>query len=315
MSPDRRPRAASMRSRLALPIGVIAAALMTALTIGVTANVGVAGAAAQTPATGNIEVCKTGNVSNPTAAGFPFSINGGGTFYVAVGHCASAAVPTGQNLVTEELDPTGATTLKSIHVSPQNANVVHKVKNSKSQAGYAKVDVAAGADVTVTFKNQPAIGQLKVCKIAGSPVLDGQFFSFTEQAGGTIVGPFSVQAEPAGTTLDCGGLTSYPVGTLVSIAEAPTPNVVCDSCHRRQLVGRSGRDGHRATRWYDRCHLHQLDDASASESRLPGDLQDGWRFVRGCGTVELHDLRQWHRSHHGVGTGRSVQRGRFPSCR
>jgi hypothetical protein len=225
MSPDRRPRAASMRSRLALPIGVIAAALMTALTIGVTANVGVAGAAAQTPATGNIEVCKTGNVSNPTAAGFPFSINGGGTFYVAVGHCASQAVPTGQNLVTEELDPTGATTLKSIHVSPQNANVVHKVKNSKSQAGYAKVDVAAGADVTVTFKNQPAIGQLKVCKIAGSPVLDGQFFSFTEQAGGTIVGPFSVQAEPVGTTLDCGGLTSYPVGTLVSIAEAPTPNV------------------------------------------------------------------------------------------
>jgi hypothetical protein len=209
-----------------MPIGVIAAALMTALTIGVTANVGAAGAV--TPGT-SIEVCKTGNVSNPTAAGFPFSINGGATFYVAVGHCASQAVTAGQNLVTEELDPTGASTLKSISVSPQNANIVHKVKNSKSQAGYAKVDVASGADVTVTFKNQPAIGQLKVCKIAGNPSLVGQFFTFTEQAGGQIVGPFSVQAAAPGATLDCGGLTSYPVGTQVNIAEAATPGVTVGS--------------------------------------------------------------------------------------
>jgi hypothetical protein len=199
---------------------------MTALTIGVSANVGVAGAV--TPGT-NIEVCKIGNVSNPTPAGFPFSLNGGTTFYVGVGQCATEAVTAGQNLVTELLDPTGASTLKSIQVSPSTANVAHKVKNSLSQAGYAKVNVASGADVTVTFKNQPAIGQLKVCKIAGSTVLDGQYFSFTEQAGGTIVGPFSVQAEPASAPLNCGGLTSYPVGTVVDISEAAVPNVVVSS--------------------------------------------------------------------------------------
>ena len=225
MSPDRRPRAASMRSRLLLPIGVIAATLMTALTIGVTANVGVAGAGT----TGTIEVCKVGNVSNPTPAGFPYSINGGATFYVGVGKCVSQAVGTGQNLVTELVDPTGASVLQSIKVSPQTANVVHKVKNSNSQAGYAKVDVGSGADVTVTFKNVPATGQLKVCKIAGSTVLNGQYFSFTEQAGGTIVGPFSVQAEPAAAPLNCGGLTSYPVGTVVHIAEAATAGVTVTS--------------------------------------------------------------------------------------
>jgi hypothetical protein len=199
---------------------------MTALTIGVSANVGVAGAV--TPGT-NIEVCKIGNVSNPTPAGFPFSLNGGTTFYVGVGQCATEAVTSGQNLVTELLDPTGASTLKSIQVSPSTAKVASHVRNSLSQAGYAKVNVASGADVTVTFKNQPAIGQLKVCKIAGSTVLDGQYFSFTEQAGGTIVGPFSVQAEPASAPLNCGGLTSYPVGTVVDISEAAVPNVVVSS--------------------------------------------------------------------------------------
>ena len=215
-----------------------------------------------------------GNVSNPTPAGFPFSINGGATFYVGVGQCVSQAVGTGQNLVTEQVDPTGASILQSIKVAPQTANVVHKVKNSKSQAGYAKVDVSSGADVTVTFKNEPATGQLKVCKISGSTALNGEFFSFTEQAGGTIVGPFSVQAEPAGAPLNCGGLTSYPVGTVVNIAEAATPGVEVSS-----VTGASWSGGQDATatvqpRWYDRRHLHQLVGATAL--RLPAT----WRSAR-----------------------------------
>jgi hypothetical protein len=212
---------------------------MTALTIGVSANVGVAGAV--TPGT-TIEVCKTGNVSNPTPAGFPFSINGGTTFYVGVGQCVTEPVTAGQNLVTELVDPTGASTLKSIHVSPTTALVASHVRNSLSQAGYAKVNVASGTDVTVTFKNQPAIGQLKVCKIAGSPDLVGQTFSFTEQAGGTIVGPFPVVAEPAGGTINCGGLTSYPVGTVVSIAEAATPGVFVSSVTGTGVSWTTGQD-------------------------------------------------------------------------
>jgi hypothetical protein len=205
---------------------------MVALTLGVTANAGVAGAAT----TGTVQVCKTGNVTGS----FPFSVNSGETFYVAVNHCTDVTVDTGENLVTELVS--ASTTLKSISVSPTTANVVHKVKNSLSQAGYAKVDVNAGQDVTVTFKNQPAIGSLKVCKIAGSPELLGQSFSFTEQAGGTTVGPFGLTAEaPPG---DCSAPTSYPVGTVVNIAETTPsdPDIYVSSVTGAGVDGYAGYD-------------------------------------------------------------------------
>jgi hypothetical protein len=190
---------------------------MVALTLTVSTGIGTAGAT--TPAT-KLTVCKKGFVTGS----FPFSLNGGAAFAVAVNQCVSKTVTAGENLIAELVDPTRATKLQSMVVSPQSANVVHKVKNSKSQAGYAKVNVTAGADVRVTFWNEPVIRQLKVCAIAG-PSLAGQFFSFTEQAGDTTVGPFSVQAEPAGTKLKCGD-ASYPVGTNVNISEGPAPNVV-----------------------------------------------------------------------------------------
>lgn len=224
MSPDRRPGAARMRNRLFVPIGVIAAALMVALTLGVTSNIGVAGA--QTPNT-FIEVCKQGNVSNPTPAGFPFNINGGETFYVPVGGCSDQAVTSGTNKVTELPDPTGASLLQSITVAPKSANLHRKITNTAKQAGWAQVDVTAGKTVTTTFTNEPNSGQLKVCKVvaAGSPLI-GTNFTFTEQAGGTTVGPFSLTAEVAGSSnpAACGGLTTYPVGTNVTVTEAALSN-------------------------------------------------------------------------------------------
>jgi hypothetical protein len=200
--------------------GVLASTLMVALTLTVSAGIGTAGATT-TPAT-KLTVCKKGFVTGS----FPFALNGGATFAVAVNQCVSKTVTAGENLITELVDPTGATKLQSMVISPQSANVVHKVKNSKSQAGYAKVNVTAGADVRVTFWNEPVIRQLKVCAIAGNPTLAGQFFSFSEEAGGTIVGPFSVPAEPAGTKLKCGGEASYPVGTNVNISEGSGPDAV-----------------------------------------------------------------------------------------
>jgi hypothetical protein len=197
---------------------IIASALLAASTVATLTHVGAAGAS---PTAATVQVCESGTV----AGSFPFSLNGGTSFSVAAGQCASMTVAAGENLVTEQVAPTNTTQLKSIAVAPQLDNVVHKVKNSKSQSGYAKVTVEADALVTVTFTNGPAFGKLKVCTIAGSTVLNGQYFTFTEQSGKRIVGPFNVQAEPASAKLSCRGLATYRIGTVVNIAEAATPNV------------------------------------------------------------------------------------------
>jgi hypothetical protein len=207
----RRPRTRKTRV-------IIGSALLVASTLTLFAHGGVAGAS---PTGATVQVCESGTVTG----NYPFSVNGGTSFSVAAGQCASMPVAGGENLVTELVPPSKSTQLKTIAVAPQLDNVVHKVKNSKSQAGYAKVTVGAGALVTVTFTNGPAFGQLKVCAIAGNPSLDGQFFSFTEQSGGRIVGPFNAQADPVGTKLHCGGLATYRIGAVVNISEAPTPSV------------------------------------------------------------------------------------------
>jgi hypothetical protein len=197
---------------------IIASVLLVAATVATLTDVG---AAAASPTAATVQVCESGTVGG----NYPFSLNGGTSFSVAAGQCASMTVAAGENLVTELVAPTNTTQLKSIAVAPQLDNVVHKVKNSKSQAGYAKVTVGAGALVTVTFTNGPAFGRLKVCTIAGTDLLAGQYFSFTEQGGKRIVGPFSVKAEPAGTRLSCSGLATYRIGTVVNISEAPTSEI------------------------------------------------------------------------------------------
>lgn len=181
-------------------------------------------AAAKTTGPTFLEVCTTGNVSNPTAYGFPFSINGGPTIYVPVHECSGdETVSVGDNRVTELPDPSGATMLQSVTVFPKSAKVHRKITNTKKQAGWAEVDITSGSGVAVTFTNEPASGELKVCKdvAAGSPMI-GDYFSFTEQAGGQTVGPFSLEAEVAGSTNpnQCGRLTTYPVGTNVTVTEA-----------------------------------------------------------------------------------------------
>jgi hypothetical protein len=197
---------------------IAASVLLIASALAMATHAGVAGAST---ATATVQVCVSGTVSG----NYSFSLNGTTFLSVAAGACTPKTVAAGENLVTELVAPTRATQLKSIAVTPQLDNVVHKVKNSKSQAGYAKVTVGAGALVTVTFTNGPAFGKLKVCAISGSPSLNGQFFTFTEQSGKRIVGPFSTQADPAGTKLRCGGLATYRIGAVVTVSEAATPDV------------------------------------------------------------------------------------------
>lgn len=171
------------------------------------------------PAT--IDVCKGGSVNGS----FSFTVDGGKAFSLSSGNCKSVTTTSGQHTVVEMPDATGATFLSAINVSP----AADQVRQSLA-SGSVVVKVPANADVTTQFINSPAMGTLKVCKIAGDPSLNGQEFSFTETAGGSVVGPFSVAATPAGSsTLNCGGLTSYPVGTMVNIAELPTANVAATS--------------------------------------------------------------------------------------
>jgi hypothetical protein len=197
---------------------VLASTVLVATTLTVIAGTGTAGAT--TSPTGKVTVCHGGLVAGKVR----FSVNGGASFALGVYQCATKTVPAGENLVTELLDPTKATDLWWIAVRPMSANVVHKVKNSKSQAGYAKVNVVSGADVEVGFVDQSVVPALMVCPVAED--LDGQYFNFTEQAGDTTVGPFSVQAGTLDDApLNCGKPTTYPAGTEVTVSELGVPNV------------------------------------------------------------------------------------------
>jgi hypothetical protein len=215
---------------------IIASALLAASTVATLTHVGAAGAS---PTAATVQVCESGTV----AGSFPFSLNGGTSFSVAAGQCASMTVAAGENLVTELVAPTNTTQLKSIAVAPQLDNVVHKAKNSKSQAGYAKVTVEAGALVTVTFTNGPAFGKLKVCAMAGDPSMEGEIFSFTEQTNhnNRAVGPFKAETEVAGPTLRCSGVATFRIGTVVTIIEALTPEVAVSDVTGAEWYGPGSR--------------------------------------------------------------------------
>lgn len=74
--------------------------------------------------------------------------------------------------------------------------------------------------------SKPAMGKLEVCTSErDTPSLIGVPFSFTESKGRSTVGPFSVDAA-AKADVNCGGLTKYPVGTKVNIAELPNSSGV-----------------------------------------------------------------------------------------
>jgi hypothetical protein len=210
-----RRRGRGIGSRLLGAGAVVASTLMITVLVGGTGHLDSAGALPGT----SVEVCKAGNVTGS----FPFSLNNVPSFSIQVGHCVIKAVPSGDNLVKELVIPAGTTGLQSISVTPTSASVAHQVKNSSSLAGYAKVNIASGATVTVTFTNAPHYGQLKVCKVAAanSPSLIGLPFNFLERTVNGHVGPFSVNA---GWTPDtsCGGLTRYRVGRRVNISEAAT---------------------------------------------------------------------------------------------
>ena len=113
----------------------------------------------------------------------------------------------------------------------QKENVI----NPGGAGGYVKVRVAAtgvNASVETQFTNDPAYGELKVCKVAdaSSAGLTGTPFTFTATQGGYVSSPESIPAaapgNPYSSCFDFGG---YRVGSTVSVAEDNTPGVQVDS--------------------------------------------------------------------------------------
>ncbi len=212
-----RHRAARRRRRLTLA-GVAAAALLGGMTLAAVSAAVVSQAATIT----HIEICKVGQVTGT----YQFSVDGKTPIGVqANGPCAAVNVAGGTHTVTELPDTTGATVLTKIKVIPSTAGTGNVATRT------ATVTVARGNVVETRFKDEPAQGELKVCKVAdaNSSNLTGDPFNFTASSG-SFNDSFTVPAAaPNDTYGSCEDLGSFQVGTMVNIAEAPVSGVQVSS--------------------------------------------------------------------------------------
>lgn len=205
--------------------GVAAVAVAAAATLAMTTTSSLASGNVPKQTGATIEICKAGwNISGT----YKFTIDNGTPISIGAQNCLDVSVSPGTHVVKELYDTTGKTELQNIVVTPPSA-LVHM-----SLSGHtAAVKVASGKIVTLKYWNAQAYNYLKVCKVAGDPSLMGNPYSFTETAGGSVIGPFSVRAGPT-SPLNCGGLTKYPVGTKVTIKELPAVNTMVSNI---QVVG------------------------------------------------------------------------------
>jgi hypothetical protein len=199
------------------PNGLLVSNNLTADTATVTVNTG-----SQTIATfvnivsavplGTLEICKLSGAG--VAPGMSFSFNAGGTpISVAAGSCVSAAgFPVGSSVVVTETPSTG-TIVSAISVLPPD-------RQGDVDLSGGSVTATIGAGLTeVDFTNTAGgLGLLKVCKIAGSGITPGARFSFS-------MGTASFEV-PAGYCVQNG---LFPVGTMVTITELPSPEAVASA--------------------------------------------------------------------------------------
>jgi len=211
------------RRRIGNRILVATAVIAVVSTISVTGVSTHSGRAGAVTLHASVRVCNQSSLSGS----LPFVVNNGTHFQVTSGACRTVVVPEGDNIVKELVDPTGATELESIGVTPPSANVAHFVVNSSSVAGHAKVDVPAGTTVTVTFTNGPALPRVNVCTALTtySQALSGNTFDFTvnDVAGTQSV---SVVGNAPGQTPACTrDPTALPAGSVAYVTEIAQPNI------------------------------------------------------------------------------------------
>jgi len=170
-------------------------------------------AASAAPGSGTLEICKSAK-NGMAGQPFHFSVDGGAAITVNGGGCSGPmTVAAGNHTVVEAATP-------GLEVARIKAN--HDVSKNLG-TGTVVVKVKAGStpatETLVTYTNRPipAVG-LKVCKQTPDATLLGDLYSFTENGGPA----YSVAAGPVGSP-NCGPVTSYPLGTLVNVAEAAVP--------------------------------------------------------------------------------------------
>lgn len=134
--------------------------------------------AAPPPGNGYLEVCKSS--ANSVSGEFRFYISAlHRVITVPAGACSHPIkVPAGVVLVEEELS--NAYQFASVSANP--ASRVVNIDPTRHNISVQVVQGGVGQEVVVTFVNQHATGQLKICQVAGSGVARGTEIGFTTSA-------------------------------------------------------------------------------------------------------------------------------------
>lgn len=168
--------------------------------------------------TGVVEVCKDAAAGTTLSGSFSFEVSGAAhnPYSVPAGAC-SGPIPVQAGAVTITETPRAGFPLVDVSATP-----VDRLVSVDIPRGSAVVNVAGGdvsTETVVHFVNGTSgagTGQLKICKVAGPGVALGQNFIIT--ANGT---KYTVPAGPASQGGYCVVDGTFPIGTQVTVQEAP----------------------------------------------------------------------------------------------
>jgi len=185
------------------------------------------------PVTGFLQICKIAGSGVTLGTNFVFDVAGTPVTVAAgpssPGSCsAPLTLPAGQVLITETL-PIG-TSMTAVSTLPS----VGLLTASNLAAGTATVTVIAGLQTIVTFTDSvtPTTGFLRICKVAGSGIVQGTIYSFsvadiqvTARAGSAPQGfcsnPVNLPAGPVLVT------ETLPIGVqLTAVSTTPSELLV-----------------------------------------------------------------------------------------
>jgi hypothetical protein len=186
------------------------------------------------PQTGYLEICKTSCLLHPVTGQFTFTATNdtytSGPISIPVNACSGPIETPAGTVTVNELVRLGIdVTAISAFGYNQYGFRENRLQSDNLPFRTANVTVVPGdssLETVVTFTNcQAPPGELKVCKVAGPGVTVGTYFTF--RALPLSGGPpriFNVPAGPAPSGY-CVQVATYPVGTQVSIVEAPPAGV------------------------------------------------------------------------------------------
>jgi len=179
------------------------------------------------PVTGQLKICKIAGTQINVGTNFTIAANGV-SYTVPAGPAAEGGFcvldgtfPVGTQVTVQETIPNNVT-VGAITVAPANRGGAPNLTNGSIVA-------TIGTGFTeVTFTNQerqqPPLGQLKICKIAGPGVVVGTNFTISATPVGGATQTYTVPAGPASEGGFCVLDGTFPVGTAVTVQETIPSN-------------------------------------------------------------------------------------------